>query len=534
MQKAGFLRKKGADFYLNIFLLAVYLTLHIILALNHEAWRDEAHAWIIARNTGWHGLWEMCSSDGHPILWFLILKALSSLGFSFYYFSLVSVCIMTGAAALMLFKGSFSRVMKIFLLLSPIFFYYNPVICRNYSLATIMCCAVCAYWPKRREKPVRYGILVALLFQTHILISGLAIGSLAEMVLFDRDRLKKKHLIGIGLAFLSMILFVLELKQNSTTETYYHLDLGFLLSKLSLEGLSSALEALGAQFVYTPGDIGSYVDFSQRSGTVHAGDVFLPLMGAMLVIFLLFFIFSRKARTLTKEVLVANIFGVLVFFGIGTMVRPVEHIQMGIVFWTIMLHFLWLNQYNRKALREAPEGEAAKAGGGKAALRFLRAYVYEILMIGCILSVLPQCVLADPIADLKYPYSGGREVVEKTKDIVSDGAAIALRETELAPTVAAFLYDCGKHYTLWDLDHNCEFGIHKFGRPINSRIDNTNLVEYIRKQLAGYTEVWYLDGNYDYRELEPMPEELTLMAENPDPTLWNEYFHLFRVDMTQK
>jgi len=119
---------------INIAILVIYISLQIFLAMHHEAWRDESQAWIIAKNASFGEMLGLCASEGHPCMWFFILKILSLCGFSFYWFSAISITIMAVAASLFLWKCPFPTVLKVAVLLSPVFFYYNPVICRIYAV----------------------------------------------------------------------------------------------------------------------------------------------------------------------------------------------------------------------------------------------------------------------------------------------------------------------------------------------------------------------------------------------------------------
>ena len=66
-------RKKSILFLLS--LLAILI--NFILMLTHEAWRDEAQAWLISRDLSPLEMIKQMSYEGHPILWYFILAPFS-------------------------------------------------------------------------------------------------------------------------------------------------------------------------------------------------------------------------------------------------------------------------------------------------------------------------------------------------------------------------------------------------------------------------------------------------------------------------
>ena len=53
---------------------------HLSFILCHENWRDEAQAWLLARDLSIPELFEQMSYEGHPCLWHLLLMPLVRLG----------------------------------------------------------------------------------------------------------------------------------------------------------------------------------------------------------------------------------------------------------------------------------------------------------------------------------------------------------------------------------------------------------------------------------------------------------------------
>ncbi len=74
--------------------LAVYLLINIFCIHFHEYWRDEGTAWLIAKHASLSEMWHIIRYEGHPILWYLIVKPFAVMGLPFSWFALISVAIM--------------------------------------------------------------------------------------------------------------------------------------------------------------------------------------------------------------------------------------------------------------------------------------------------------------------------------------------------------------------------------------------------------------------------------------------------------
>ena len=61
-------------------LAAVVAGVSLASVLTHEPWRDETHAWLLARETGLGGLWREMACEGHFLPWFLLLWPLAHWG----------------------------------------------------------------------------------------------------------------------------------------------------------------------------------------------------------------------------------------------------------------------------------------------------------------------------------------------------------------------------------------------------------------------------------------------------------------------
>lgn len=177
-------RKKQRSRYICIGMFVVYAILTLIGALRHESWFDEVQAWSIARDNTIPSLFGVLKYEGHPPLWFLLLHLLSKLGFGCEVLPLVSWFFSMLGAGFFLWKAPFGVGMKAATLFSASFLYFNTVISRVYCLIPLLLGLLAWLYPARKRHPVWYGVLLALLANTHVCMSGL-IGVLGIYMLID-------------------------------------------------------------------------------------------------------------------------------------------------------------------------------------------------------------------------------------------------------------------------------------------------------------------------------------------------------------
>ncbi len=208
--------------------LALYATLTLIGALNHELWFDEAQAWTIARDNDIFGIIEMMKYEGHPPLWHFILHIFASLGFGCEIMPVISWAFSVMTVSLILFKLKLSPILKLSLAFSSGFLYSNSVISRNYCLIPLILCLIAIVYPERKKHPILLGLLTGILALTHVAFCGI-VGAIGIFMLVDlfsdwKSNTKKQNtlnLAGLLVAGVGVLLLVLpllsSLSHNSIT-----------------------------------------------------------------------------------------------------------------------------------------------------------------------------------------------------------------------------------------------------------------------------------------------------------------------------
>lgn len=161
-----------------LLLVVVFLAAAGFVASRHEIWRDEAQAWLIAKDSrSLDDLALRIKFDGHPALWywglFLLTRFTSSPA------AMQAFHLFLAAAAVFLFArfAPFSRLIKILFAFSYYAFFEYGVITRNYSLGVLLLFAFCAVYPKRDKSLLGPSAVLFLLAQTniHMLILAVAL-----------------------------------------------------------------------------------------------------------------------------------------------------------------------------------------------------------------------------------------------------------------------------------------------------------------------------------------------------------------------
>ena len=505
----------------NIVFLLAYVSTHIFLSFYHEAWRDESQAWVIARNASFYDILTLCASEGHPCLWFFFLKVCTILGISFYHFSLISVLIMAGAAALLLWKSPLSFLSNLCILLSPVFFYYNPVICRIYSIVVLLCTLLCAWWPQRRESPVVYGIIVAAIFQSHILMAGLAIGCLVEMIVYCKGHLKIKNIIGFLIPLASLICMILELRQTEQTETYMRISVDSMIGRLKGGKINTYFESVTRKFEFKG---------------IPIGLIFVCISVLIAIIFLVCFMRNRGFRLSAKGIGIVSFCGIAYYWSVIFLVRSADHIQMAIVLWILVSVFVWLATKAYKTsvgmkIDDRTIADNEEKARGNLTHKRTASHVFEILFVFCCVLSIPQSVGIDAAFDVNGPFSGSREIVDLITDNAPENSVIALHNDLLSTSIVSYLYDAGKNYTLWDIDNGEEYTIHKWGRENIRAVDNESLYEVICSDVGDKESVYFVNAQQSLEFGGQASEQMVLTGQNSVPNIWNEYYQLYEVKM---
>jgi hypothetical protein len=161
------------DTYFNLALIAMFTVLSIIGIRNHEIWLDEAHHWLLARDsTSIIDLYNNMRYEGHPMLWNLILFVFTRFSINAMGMQIINIIISICAVALFVFYAPFNKTQKSLFMLGNFILYEYTVISRNYSLLLLFLFLSIIFY--HRKNYIMLGVSLAILANTHLF--GLIIG----------------------------------------------------------------------------------------------------------------------------------------------------------------------------------------------------------------------------------------------------------------------------------------------------------------------------------------------------------------------
>src|SRR6185436_17354560 len=118
-----------------VFIAAIYFALSLIGILHHEAWLDETHHFLLARDS--NSLRELAYNahyDGHPLLWNIMLFAITRFTPNLFYMQLLHIFIALTAVIIFLRNAPFHDLFKILFVFGYFMLYEYNIISRNYAI----------------------------------------------------------------------------------------------------------------------------------------------------------------------------------------------------------------------------------------------------------------------------------------------------------------------------------------------------------------------------------------------------------------
>ena len=205
-------------------LFVAFIVLSLLVGMKHEQWADEAHAWMIARDTSFYSLFfQYLHTDGHPALWHLILKLFQFIGFEYKHIYIISTIFSSAGVGLFLFKSNFKWYIKILVPFSYFVFYQYTVVARGYCLILLLLSLIASIWDDRVKKCYLFTFYLILLLSCEAYTFMLA-GMIYLVILYDniKDRKKIKNsksllacLIILPIFFMITVLYVYPVSSNT-------------------------------------------------------------------------------------------------------------------------------------------------------------------------------------------------------------------------------------------------------------------------------------------------------------------------------
>jgi hypothetical protein len=166
-----------------VFVLHVAITLWV--ALHHEAWRDEADPWLLMRDGDAASVFHAAANRGVPLLFEATVWPFARGGFPYLAQQLLNLLYVWGAVWVVVRSRALPLPVKVLFAFSYYPAFEFAVIPRPYGLQMLLTFLVADASRERQARPVRLGLLVALLANTTTL--GLVTAAVAgALLLWER------------------------------------------------------------------------------------------------------------------------------------------------------------------------------------------------------------------------------------------------------------------------------------------------------------------------------------------------------------
>lgn len=163
-----------------LLLTIVYVAVVLPFVWRHEIWRDEAQAFLLARDSA--SPWQLVMNaryEGHPLLWHMLLWCLTRIWLNPLGMQLLHLAMAAGSVYLFARYAPVPFLTKILFAFSYYSFFEYAIIARNYQPMLLLTLAFCVLWQRRRSSFLWQSLVLGLLAHTNIF------GTLISLALFS-------------------------------------------------------------------------------------------------------------------------------------------------------------------------------------------------------------------------------------------------------------------------------------------------------------------------------------------------------------
>jgi len=154
----------------------LYFALSLFGVFHHELWLDEAHHWLLARDsTSLDNLILNTRSEGHPILWNLLLFFITRITSDPLWMQIFHGILATIAVYIFLKNAPFKIFHKILFIFGYYMLFEYNLLSRNYILGILFLFAACSIYSHRKEKMPLLFVLLALASNSHAMFMVLSL-----------------------------------------------------------------------------------------------------------------------------------------------------------------------------------------------------------------------------------------------------------------------------------------------------------------------------------------------------------------------
>lgn len=377
-----------------ISLTAIYFIASLIGILHHELWLDEAHHYLLARDSNsFIELIQNTRYEGHPILWNTLLYGITRFSLNPFWMQLLHILISTSAVFIFLRKAPFNWIFKTLFIFGYFMVFEYNLISRNYGLGVLFLFLACAVFKDRNSKFVLLAFYLAIASNTHLMFSVIAFALFITLIIehYQNNQLfNAKNFMGYLVFSLGLASIIIQIK---TTNSSWLLD---PIEKMPVaERLIKGYGSLFKGLINIP-------DFRTihfwNSNLIVNSNRTLAAVFALLIYFLPLLLFFKNRKTLFF--VYTALIGTQIFFFITQ--RAATRFQ-GITF-IIIIIALWIeNYYPAEQYRWKEYFNSLKL------TIFQKPIVYGLLVIQLFSGIYAYAM------DIAHPFSSAKETIDFTK-----------------------------------------------------------------------------------------------------------------------
>ena len=409
--------KEEKNKWFIIITTVIYSIIMIIVCCMHEAWEDESQAWLIARDLSLIDIYDQMKYEGHSCLWHYLLVPFAKLGLPFDAIKILGIVPAIITTILILKKAPFSRFTKVLIIFSSTFLYYMPAIVRPYSLLPLLVVWLCIIYKDRREKPILYGVILAIISNLHITLIGftgmLILTFYIEELVLNYKKLSKEqienYIMGGSIAMIGILFIIIQAIRGaiySTVKVPTKIDWNVIISNF-LNGLYKVVEfTFGIEWV--------------KYGIIIAAI-------ALAIVIIQSILNSRKQGLIL-------LVSMLWFWFVQTAIYAMQINQRAAMLFVLLVFYAWCYRYDKKYSED----------------KVTPNLVTSLICLICILSLNNTIRLVRD--EIQKPYMDSRQIAKYIEENIEEGTVILTNNFECTSPVIAYLN--GKDYKFYDIRYN--------------------------------------------------------------------------------
>lgn len=204
---------KKTEEILSKILPLLFIILTFFCAIKRIPFFDEAYAYTISQ-LKLSEIFFLSHIEGHPVLWYLMLK-LTSININFYPYNILILNWIISSVLIIFFwkKAPFNIITKALITFSYPFFNYYGVVARPYTFAVLVIFLICSLYKDCLKKPFLFSFLIILCANISVMSAIGAIGfSFLFLLKIFKEKLNKKDaILSFIILFSGALFFIIQL-----------------------------------------------------------------------------------------------------------------------------------------------------------------------------------------------------------------------------------------------------------------------------------------------------------------------------------